>query len=77
MAYVACIRNFQAGGFAWRDKPERVTTDVHISDFLLDFWHVAAYALIASGSGSVMRVRLNTCRVRSRSASLARGIQDT
>src|ERR1700722_6985046 len=64
MADVARVRNFLAIGFAGRDEPDRVASDVHISNCLFNLRHVAAYAFIAGGSGLMMRVRFNSGCVR-------------
>ena len=41
-----------------------MTTHVHISDRLLDFWHVAGDAVVALRTGFMVRVRLNGCGMR-------------
>ena len=64
MAHVAGVRNFQLLGFGRRDEPERVAANHHVSQSLLDRWHVARNALASRTAGFVMRVFLDGLRSR-------------
>ena len=53
------VRHLQRVGGGRSDESKRMRSDVDICNRLLDFWHVAVYAFVASATGSMMRVRLD------------------
>ena len=59
MADIARIRDFQAVGSVRIDEVERVASDIHIGDGLLDLWHVAGNALTAGAPNRVMGMLLD------------------
>ena len=56
MAKVAGIRDFQRIGFTRRNEAESVASHVNIRNSLLDFGHMARYAVAAGASRSMVGV---------------------
>jgi hypothetical protein len=64
MADIAGIWDLQALGFRGRDEAERMATNVHTGNGLLDFGHVAADALAAGAAHLMVSVLLDGGRAR-------------
>lgn len=60
VADVTGVRNSHPLAHGWANESEGVTTDIHIRDRLLDFWHVACDAFITRSACLVMRVLLES-----------------
>ena len=58
MADITGIGNLQGFGHRWRDKAEGVTSNIYVSDRLLNFRHVAGNALVAGAVCLMVAVRL-------------------
>src|SRR5206468_6362535 len=58
------IGNFERFGSCRRNELKSVCSNVHISDGLFDFWHVAVHAYVSRTPGPVMSVCLDGRSVR-------------